>query len=400
MKVVQINATCGVGSTGAICVAVSRLLTEQGIENYILYSSGKSEYPLGIKYMDDADAKVQALRARIFGNYGFNSQKATKRLIAELERIEPDVVHLHNLHGHNCDLTMLFSYFKKKQTKLFWTFHDCWSFTAYCPHFSMIACDRWKTGCRDCPQYRKMSWFFDRSSTLYQRKKELFSGLNLTIITPSRWLADLVSQSFFAGYPIKVITNGIDLRVFKLTVGDFRQKHGLEDKHILLGVACAWDRRKGLDVFLDLHDRLDASKYSIVLVGTNDAVDKQLPPDIVSVHRTENRRALAEIYTAADVFVNPTREEVLGLVNAESLACGTPIAAFRTGGVPEVLDNTCGIVVEYSDVDAMQAAVQKICEEHPFSAEACVTRAESFSDVERFADYVSLYTKSSVEVHA
>ena len=152
MKVVQINATCGVGSTGAICVAVSRLLTEQGIENYILYSSGKSEYPLGIKYMDDADAKVQALRARIFGNYGFNSQKATKRLIAELERIEPDVVHLHNLHGHNCDLTMLFSYFKKKQTKLFWTFHDCWSFTAYCPHFSMIACDRWETGCRDCPE--------------------------------------------------------------------------------------------------------------------------------------------------------------------------------------------------------------------------------------------------------
>ena len=153
-------------------------------------------------------------------------------------------------------------------------------------------------------------------------------------------------------------------------------------------------------MFLDLHDRLDASKYSIVLVGTNDAVDKQLPPDIVSVHRTENRRALAEIYTAADVFVNPTREEVLGLVNAEALACGTPIAAFRTGGVPEVLDNTCGIVVEYNDVDAMQAAVQKICEEHPFSAEACVTRAESFSDVERFADYVSLYTKSSVEVHA
>ena len=388
MKVVQINATCGAGSTGAICVAVSRLLTEQGIENYILYSSGKSEYPLGIKYMDDADAKVQALRARIFGNYGFNSQKATKRLIAELERIEPDVVHLHNLHGHNCDLTMLF-----------WTFHDCWSFTAYCPHFSMIGCDRWKTGCHDCPQYRKMSWFFDRSSTLYQRKKELFSGLDLTVVTPSQWLADLVSQSFFAGYSIKVITNGIDLRVFKPTVGDFRQKYGLEDKHIVLGVACAWDRRKGLDVFLDLHDRLDASKYSIVLVGTNDAVDKQLPPDIVSVHRTENRRALAEIYTAADVFVNPTREENYPTVEMEALACGVPVLAFNTGGCPEIIDDSCGMVIEYNSVNEMQKAIQIVCESHPFPRATCEKWGKRFSAEDRFADYVSLYTKPPVETY-
>ena len=399
MKVVQINATCKTGSTGTICVSVSRLLSARSIENYILYSAGKSDYPLGIKYMQDVDIKVQALRARVFGNYGFNSKKATKRLIAELERIQPDVVHLHNLHGHNCDLAMLFSYFKTKQTKLFWTFHDCWSFTAYCPHFFMIGCDRWKTGCHDCPQHRKMSWFFDRSSTLYRRKKELFSGLDLTIITPSQWLADLVSQSFFAGYPIKVITNGIDLKMFSPTVGTFRQRYGLENKHIVLGVACDWDRRKGLDIFLDLHDRLDTSKYAVVLVGTSDAVDAALPPDIISIRRTEDRHELAEIYTTADVFCNPTREEVMGLVNVEALACGTPIAAFRTGGVPEVLDNTCGIVVEYNDVDAMQKAVEEICEQHPFSAAACVKRAECFSEDDRFADYVSLYTRSFVETH-
>ena len=226
MKIVQINATCGVGSTGKICVDISKLLTEKGIENYILYTQGNSDYPLGIKYATKNDIKVQALKSRVFGNYGFNSKKITKKLISELEKIKPDVVHMHNIHSHNCHLELLFDYFRRTQIKVYWSFHDCWAITAYCPHFDMIGCDKWKMGCHHCPQSKQFSWFFDRSAKLYKKKKEALAGLDLTIITPSQWLADLTRESFLKDYPVKVINNGIDLSVFKPTKSDFRKKYG------------------------------------------------------------------------------------------------------------------------------------------------------------------------------
>lgn len=391
MKVMQINVTCGAGSTGKICVSISKLLTQNKIENYILFSSGESDYPLGIKYTNNCYIKVQALKSRIFGCYGFNSNHATKKIINELKRIKPDIVHLHNLHGHNCNLEMLFSYLKNEKIKIFWTFHDCWAFTAYCPHFTAIKCDKWKACCECCPLRKQFSWFADRSKWLFEKKKELFSGLDMTIVTPSQWLEDLVKESFLKGYPVKVINNGIDLSVFKPTESDFRQKHGIGDKYMLLGVADSWGERKGLDVFIELSKRLDSTKYQIVLVGTNDSMDKQLPDNIISVHRTQNQQELAEIYTAADLFVNPTREEVLGLVNIESLACGTPVVTFNTGGSPECVDESCGVVVECDDIDALEKEITRIAEEKPFPVENCLLRARQFDQNERFKEYIDLY---------
>jgi len=390
MKVVQINATCSSGSTGKITHAVSRLLTEKGIENYILYSQGQTGGENALRFMSDREGKVQALKSRVLGNYGFNSRSATKRLILELERIKPDIVHLHNLHSHDLHLGMLFRYFKENKTKLYWTFHDCWAFTAYCPYFDLAGCEKWKSGCHNCSQRKQFSWFFDRSSTLYQRKKELFSGLDLTIITPSAWLAELVSQSFLAGYPVKVINNGIDLDTFRPRESDFRKQHGLEDKFVILGVAFGWGERKGLDVFKTLAERLD-DRFRIVLVGTNDAIDKTLPKQIISIHRTENQEALAALYTAADLFVNPTREENYPTVNMESLACGTPVVTFRTGGSPEMLCDSCGLVVERGDVEGMLQTILTIEKDKPFSKEACLKKAKDFDAMTRYREYVALY---------
>lgn len=390
MKIVQINSVCGKGSTGKICVAISELLTQEGIENYILYASGNSSYHLGIKYMSDVQVKIQTLKSRIFGNYGMNSRAATLRLLKELDRISPDIVHLHNLHGHNVHLGKLFSYLKKNNVKVFWTFHDCWAFTGYCPYYDLAECDKWKTECKKCTEHKKYSWVFDRSNYLYKKKKELFTGLDLTIITPSQWLADQVKQSFLKDYTVKVINNGIDLSVFKPCESDFRKRYGIEDKFIVLGVAFGWGIRKGLDVFIELAERLD-ERFKIVLVGTDDKVDKQIPSNIISIHRTNNQKELAEFYMAADVFVNPTREENFPTTHMEALACGTPVIAFDTGGCSEMLNEKCGAVVDKNDVQGLTEKIKSVCENRIFSLEACIYRANEFDQLVKLKEYVDLY---------
>ena len=395
MKIVQINTTCGAGSTGKICVAVSDMLMQEGIENHILYASGHSAHPAGKKYMSVLETKLQALKSRIFGNYGFQSKQATKRLLAELDRVAPEVVHLHNLHGHNVHLDTLFTYLKEKQIKIFWTFHDCWAFTGYCPHYSMVGCDRWQTGCGYCPQRSHYSWFFDRSHYLYEKKKRLFTGLDMTIITPSQWLADQVKKSFLKDYPVRVIHNGIDLSVFQPRESDFRIRNGIGDRFMVLGVAFGWGLRKGLDVFQRLAEKLDPEKFQIVLVGTDDTIDKQLPPNIISIHRTANQVELAEIYSDADLFVNPTREDNFPTVNMESLACGTPVLTFRTGGSPEILDEKTGRIVECDDEEALYNSIIAIERDNPFTTTNCIERAQKFNQQDKYVEYVELVKKSS-----
>jgi len=391
MKVVQINATCGIGSTGKICVGISQVMTDANIENVILCSRSNG-YPQGISCADSRYIKLQALKSRIFGNYGFNSKGATRKIIRELERIRPDIVHLHNIHGHDCNLEMLFSYFRESKTKLIWTFHDCWAFTAYCPHFALVQCDRWKSQCCECVQKHDYSWLVDRSRELFEKKKRLFQGLDMTIVTPSKWLADLVKQSFLKDYPVHVIHNGIDLSVFKPVEGQFRKERGLEKKKLVLGVSFGWGPKKGLDVFVELSKRLP-DDYRIVLVGTDPTVDKLLPENMISIHRTRNQQELAEIYSAADVFVNPTREENYPTVNMEALACGTPVLTFRTGGSPEMLDEACGSVVAYNDTDMLEKEIIRICTDRPYAEANCLKKASEFDQKERFKEYLELYER-------
>lgn len=393
MKVLQINATYGSGSTGKICYSVAKLMDKENIENLTLYSQGELKAENAVKIKNKNYYKIQALKSRIFGNYGFNSSSATKEIIRQIKEFSPDIVHLHNIHGHNVNLKTLFTFFKKNpQIKLFWTFHDCWAFTAYCPHYTMAKCYKWQSECSHCKLRKEYSWFFDKSKKLFNRKKELFTGLNLTIVTPSEWLAGEVKKSFMKDYPVKVINNGIDLSVFKPTESNFREKHGIgNDKFLLSGVAFGWGERKGLDVFIELSRRLDKNKYAIVLVGGNAETDKLLPKDIISIHRTQNQTELAEIYTACDLFVNPTREENYPTVNMESIACGTPVITFKTGGSPEIINEKTGAVVDCDDINGLIKEIERIRKERPFTKEDCVLRAEEFDADKKFKEYIELY---------
>ena len=398
MRVAQINMVHN-GSTGNIMLNVSKLLQKKGEGTRTfssrIYTKEHKTLPAALENHTYFGSRFENFMhtafAQITGLNGCFSHLGTYQLIKECKKFKPDVIHLHNLHAFCINLPMLFSYVKKNNIPVVWTLHDCWTFTGHCPHFEIVNCDKWKTECHHCPQlsvYPKSR--VDNTRTAHNLKKKWFLGVeNMTIVTPSKWLGDLAKESFLKDYPVKVIHNGIDLSVFKPTESDFRAKHGLTDKKVILGVASDWGKRKGLDVFKELANRLD-DDYRIVLVGLDGATES-LPEKIISIKRTENQKALAEIYTTADLFVNPTREENYPTVNMESLACGTPVLTFRTGGSPEIPDATCGSVVDVDDVDAMEKEIIRICKEKPYSKEACLERAKNFDMYDRFEEYIETY---------
>ena len=391
MKVVQINPVC-YASTGKIAVEISKILKEQDIENYILYTSGNSNYDCAIKYANDFQIKINALKAKLFGNYGFNSNLITRNLIKELKRINPDVIHLHNLHGHNVNLNILFKYLKSIDVKTIWTFHDCWAFTGYCMYFDYIGCNKWQEQCDLCTQAKQYSWGRNKCKLLYNKKKKLFCGIkNMIIVTPSRWLGELTKKSFMKEYPIKVINNGIDIDVFKPMESNFRQKYDLENKKIILGVAMGFGKRKGYNYFLQLAEKVDDST-KIVLVGTNDEQKKNAPENVICINSTSNQMELAQIYSAADIFVNCTLEDNFPTVNLEALACGTPIITFNTGGSVECIENDdVGVVVEQGDVNGIIANIETLLERENI-AQLCREKAEQYYDSKKcFEKYIELY---------
>ena len=396
MKIAILNSV-PYGSTGKIAYEITKSAINQ--DNMVLLFFGYSSHPLSEIKMSRAfiGSKISKIThmilSNVFGLNGCFSFFLTLKFLVMLDRFEPDIIHLHNLHGWYINLPMLFKYIKRHNIKTVWTLHDCWSFTGHCPYFDIVGCNKWKTGCYGCPQYKEYpKSLFDNSKYMYRLKKKWFTGVkNMTIVTPSEWLAGLVKESYLKDYPVKVINNGIDLNVFKPTESDFRKKYALENKYIVLGVAFGWGRRKGLDVFVELARRLDKEKYKVVLVGTDDNVDKLLPENIISIHRTQNQTELAKIYSAADVFANPTREENYPTVNMEALACGTPVVTFNTGGSPEILDETCGAAVVKNDIDAMYNEIIRICEARPYSLEACIKKAKDFDKNEKFGEYIRLY---------
>jgi glycosyltransferase involved in cell wall biosynthesis len=290
---------------------------------------------------------------------------------------------------------MLFRYLKKSKKKIVWTFHDCWNFTGGCPHFDSLNCEKWKMGCYACQYKGYPETFFDCSKTQFKRKKRLFCGIeSLYIVTPSQWLKSKVEESFLNKYPVSVINNGIDLSVFnpKNNTEEIRRKYGIKSKYMVLGVSYAWDKRKGLDTFIKLSSEL-GDDYTMVLVGTDKSVRALLPENIISVDRTSSAEELAELYSAADVFANPTLEENFPTVNIESLACGTPIVSFDTGGSPEIFCEKSGISVRKGDVESLKNSIIDVCEKSLFSSENCVSRSKQFDESLFAKRYMELYQK-------
>lgn len=387
MKVVQINSVCGIGSTGGITIQLSRAMTQNNIENYILYTNYNYPCEFGIKYSYRLKIKINALLAKIFGNYGFNSISSTIKLIRILKKINPDIVHIHNVHGHDLHLGMFFRYLKKIGVRVIFTLHDCWLFTGYCMHFDSIGCMKWKTQCGNCPQRKRYSWFTDKSAWLFSKKKELITALNdVTVVSPSYWLADIAEKSYLGKFPIKVLNNGVDLDVFKPCKSNFREKYELQNRKVVLGIP-----KGNLDAFIELSRLLDC-EYKLVLAGLKEKEFSQLPDNVLGLGYLPHPE-LAKVFTASDVYVNTTLADTFPTVNLEALACGTPVVTFNTGGSPEAIDEKTGIAVEKGNVGSIYEAVKEICN-GPDRSAACIERAQRlYNKHDRYKEYIDLYNR-------
>lgn len=343
MKIVQIN-TFPYKATGHIMMDIHKILTEQGYDSYVCWGRGRqANNDHEIVIADDIGVKFHGIYTRLLDKTGFASRRATKKLLRRLDEIKPDIIHLHNIHGYYLNIELLFNYIREHDINVVWTLHDCWSMTGHCAWFDMCGCEKWKTGCFNCEQLGTYpaSKGFDNSKWNWNKKKALFTSLNLTIVTPSQWLRDIVMNSYLKNYRCEVINNGIDLNIFKPTenseIKKVQKKYDLDDRKIVLGVASEWTPRKGLLDFIKLSEMMQDIQF--VVVGLTERQIKEMPQNIKGIKRTENQRELVALYTIADVFFNPTYEDNFPTTNLEALACGTPVITYDTGGSPEEIRN-------------------------------------------------------------
>lgn len=393
----QINVVVNWGSTGRIAEEIGQAAIANGWESFIAY--GRNARPSQsklIKIGSKWDMYSHILQTRLLGCHGLASKRATKKLISKIKEIKPDIIHLHNIHGYYLNYPLLMDYLSNADIPIIWTLHDCWSFTGHCSHFAFINCGKWKSKCSHCVQKKEYpSNWIDRSERNFMIKKKYFTSIEKMVLVPvSEWLQAFLKDSFLAGYPSVCIHNGIDLVTFfpKNVTPEWRQKVSFTAKYTVLGVTNIWNKRKGLNDFIQLRELLSC-EYLIVLVGLTSKQLKLLPDGIMGISRTNSVEELAQYYSAASVFVNPTWEDNFPTTNLEALACGTPVITYRTGGSVEAITRENGIIVEQGDIVGLADAVQVICSKGKDTyRKACRKRAVTyFNKEECYQEYLDLY---------
>jgi putative colanic acid biosynthesis glycosyltransferase len=396
MKILQINTTVNTGSTGKIAEDIGQLLMANGHESYIAYgrANNQSKSQL-IKIGSQKDVMLHGLKSAMFDRHGFGSASATKKFIEEIDKLNPDAIGLHNIHGYYLNIEVLFDYLALKKIPVVWTLHDCWPFTGHCAYFDSIGCMKWETQCHNCPKTRSYptSYGLDNSRQNYIDKKRIFNMAKGVIVTPSQWLKNITEKSFL-DYPVAKIHNGLNLDVFKpqQNVSGTREKYNITGEKIILGVANIWDERKGLKDFIKLQE-LGNNAFSIVLVGLSEKQIESLPKGITGIKRTENVQELIALYSLADIFVNPTYQDNFPTTNIEALACGTPVVTYNTGGSPEAIDAQTGVVVGKGDIAGLHAAILEVLAiSRDHFRPLCRARAEmAFNKNDRYLDYLKIY---------
>ena len=400
-KLLQINPVLRTStSTGRIMQEIGDLAMANGWESYVAYSRGRDGIrpctshllPVGNK----ASVAWHGLMTRLFDRHGLSSAHATQTFLRQVDALQPDVIHIHNLHGYFLHYPLLFRYLSSHNIPVIWTVHDCWLYTGHCYHYSFAGCQRWQSGCGDCPQRRDFpaSWLVDRSRRNYIDKENAFTSLPkglLTLVPVSEWMAGEMNRSFLSGCDIRVIHNGIDTDFFHPAESDFRKKHNLEEKYVILAPANKWF----LDVNRETFDYFAShltDDMRMVFIG-NGVDESRLTDKMINLGFVSSRAEIRAIYAACDVMANCTREESLSLLNVEVQACGTPVVTYSNTGVKETVDGKCGFAVENGNPEEMWKHVYRILikgKAH-FSADCIDWVKQEFDKEDNYNKYIMLY---------
>ncbi|MBE5801725.1 MAG: glycosyltransferase [Clostridiales bacterium] len=377
----------------------------------------------------DLGVNIHAGLSRITDRSGFYSSRSTRRLIRELEKFKPDLIHLHNLHGYYLHLPTLFRYLRDSGIPVVWTLHDTWAYTGHCAYYHFpvepflrkdldqqednyddyedeaaapapVSCQLWKSGCHHCPlkDTYPISYVMDQSARNYKEKRALFTALPLMVLTtPSQWLRNEVLQSYLGKYRIYALPNGINLNDFSPCsdprfMQDISMFYGLDrigQRKLVISVAAVWDDRKGLDDLIMLADEL-GDEYCVAVVGLDRYQVNNLPGHMLGVVRTSNVRELCVLYTAADLCISMSRGETMGMTLVESLACGTQVLCYDSTAMPEIVTPQVGETVPAGDIKAAADAVRRLCE-HPKEPLHCIARAAQYGRNLRYDEYMKLY---------
>ena len=395
MKLIEINATYGIGSTGRI---VADLMSEAELNNIdvgVAYQSADRSHAHAFKVGCRLDRAYHGAMTRILGRQGYSSRRATKKLLAWLDSERPDVVHLHNLHSNFINLGMLLTYLSDRDIATVITLHDCWFFTGKCFHFVESGCDRWQTGCHDCPRNKLdiKSLFFDSSKKVWQDKKALYERIpRLYTVGCSRWITELAQKSILSSGEVLHIYNGVDTKGFSPRKTDFKERLGVSEKFILTGAANKWLLPENKELF-DSFIRERREDEVLILFGSRaehfaavKGAEGVLPLGYL------NADEMAELFSAADVFVNPPHADTLPTVNMEAASCGTPVVTYDVCGSPElVVDGVTGYVVAEGDSLAMLDAVRRV-RSRGIDPAACREHAVGhFDKNENYKAYIRLF---------
>ena len=395
----QVNCTANWGSTGRIAEQIGLCAMAHGWDSYIAYG----------RMMNPSKSKLIRVGSRLnpyehyaenllLDNEGLASRLATRKFLQEVDRIKPDVVHLHNIHDHFLNYPLLFSYLSKAGIPVAWTLHDCWAFTGHCAYFDFADCEKWKSECCDCPQSHPL--FVDNSKNNYRQKKLSFTSVeNMTVVAVSEWLAEKARQSFLGEKDILIIPNGVDVQTFKPSPSiEIRNKYGIGNGRFLLAVASVWSERKGLKDYIRLASLL-GENVRLVLVGLSVKQAKNLPRNIITVPRTQDVVELAQLYTEASVVLNLSYEETFGLTTVEGYACGTPAIVYDRTASPELVVDGTGLVVRAGDINEVYTAINSILnnDKSQYSSRCRSLAEDKYDKKKSFQSYIDLYDSLLVD---
>lgn len=394
-KIMQINITCGRGSTGKLAQALYEASLQEGYSADFAYSAYTPALPAAFPIENKLQNYLRRVLNRYFGRKQCHSNPGTRRLIRYIKQKKPDLIHLHNIQQNSVNYHKLLGFLKEVGIPVVYTLHDCWPITGGCFHFTMKACKQYQEGCTECSIKVHPDDITCKSRDAYESKRNLIGGNDrLYPICVSNWLRDCARASYMGSmtYLPETIYNGINTELFCPKDSNNRETFGIpKDAFVVLGVASFWNEGKGLSLFLELGERLPENAV-IVLVGQG--VENIQKENVICIARTENQEQLAMLYSTADVFVNGSIEETFGMTTAEALACGTPAVVFDSTACPEIVDADTGIVIQ-KNINDLISAIDTIRQRGKASYSSyCVDRVRTyFSESQMTQNYLALYRR-------